>query len=297
MTDNLRGALLMMASMAGYTFNDACMKALSDELPLAQAIFLRGLGTTFLLLIIAHSTAKLLPDLSRRDWGLMTLRSVAEVAAAYFFITALFNMPLANASAILQALPLTVTLAGALFLGEAVGWRRMIAILVGFLGVLMIIRPGTEGFNVYSVYVVLSVLCVTVRDLSARRLSAGVSSLTVALLASFFVTFSFGVVSIWTEWKMPSGAALTQLVGATLFIFGGYISSVSAMRIGDLGTIAPFRYTGLLWALILGFVVFGDWPGIMTIAGAMTVVATGIFTLSRERRLNRKVSRQGLRLR
>ncbi len=286
-SDNLRGAFFMMASMAAFTFNDACMKALSDEIPLAQAVFMRGVATAVLMVLLARRFGRLRFDIARRDWALIALRTLAEIAAAYFFITALFNMPIANATAILQALPLTVTLAGAVFLGEAIGWRRLVAILIGFAGVLLIVQPGAEGFSIYSVYAVLAVLTVTVRDLAARRLSVHVPSMTVALLASLGVTLSFGVVSVLDEWAMPSRLAWAQLAGASVFIIGGYLFSVMTMRLGDIAAVTPFRYTSLLWALLLGLVVFGEWPDALTMTGAAIVVATGIWTLMRERRLAR----------
>ncbi len=287
-SDNTRGALLMMGSMAAFTFNDASMKALADEIPLAQAVFLRGLLTGAFMYLLARRMGSLGLDFSRRDWGLIALRTAAEIAAAYFFITALFNMPIANATAILQALPLTVTLAGALFFREAVGWRRMLAILVGLLGVLLIVQPGAEGFSVYSIYAVLAVLTVTVRDLAARRLSPGVPSLMVALVASLGVTLSFGVASLGADWATPGPLAWAQLAAASVFVVGGYTFSVATMRIGDVAAVTPFRYTSLLWALFLGFVVFGDWPDTLTLTGAAIVVATGTFTLLREARLARR---------
>lgn len=294
---NLRGALLMMASMAAFTFNDTCMKALSDELPLFQAVFIRGLATVAMMVVGALYFGKLHLAIPRRDWALIGLRTAAEVAAAYFFITALFNMPIANATAILQALPLSVTLAGAVFLGEAVGWRRMLAILFGFLGVLLIVQPGAAGFNGYSIYALLAVLMVTVRDLAARRLSAAVPSVTVAVVAAISVTAVMGVASISDVWVRPSPLAWAQLAAASVFIIGGYLFSVMTMRVGEIGVIAPYRYTSLIWALLLGLVVFGDWPDVPTLLGAGMVVATGIFTLVRERRLKRRAMAPGLRVR
>ena len=169
LTANAQGALPLMASMARPTLNDACMKALSDELPLFQAIFLRGIATTVFMYFLARALGGLRFRWPAREWRLIALRTATEIGAAYFFISALFNMPIANATAILQVLPLAITLAGALFLGEAVGWRRLTAILVGFSGVMLIVRPGFEGFNIYSVNVLLAVVCVTARDLFARR--------------------------------------------------------------------------------------------------------------------------------
>ncbi len=145
MSDNTRGALLMTGSMAAFTFNDAFMKSLGEHLPLFQAIFLRGIGTTLFLIALTVWMRQVRLAASRRDWTLMIIRAVSEMGGAWFFITALFHMPFANLSAILQALPLAVTLAGAVFLGESVGWRRMTAILIGFAGVMLIVRRGPKA--------------------------------------------------------------------------------------------------------------------------------------------------------
>lgn len=291
MTENSRGALLMMAAMAAFTANDTCMKALSGEMALNQALFLRGLMTTLAMLAIGIAWRGLRFDLPRRDWFLIALRTLAEILAAYFFLTALFHMPLANVTAVLQALPLTVTLAGAVFFAEPVGWRRMSAILIGFAGVLLIVRPGPEGFNAYGVMAVASVACVTVRDLATRRLSAAVPSIMVAFSAAAGVMLYFGLASVGDTWVRPSTAGTLQLVGAAVFVIGGYLLAVLAMRQGELSFVTPFRYTGLLWALVLGFVFFGDWPDALTLLGSAIVVATGIFTFWRERRVRRIAAR------
>ena len=287
LSDNTRGAILMMLSMASFTLNDACMKSLAGEVPFFQAVFLRGVLTLPLLVALAKVTGGLNFRFSRRDGQLIIVRSIAETAAAYLFISALFNMPIANATAILQALPLAITLAGAVFLGEAVGWRRWLAIAVGFVGVMLIVRPGAEGFNVYSVYVVLTVVAVTIRDLASRRLSPGVNSLSVAIVGAFFVTAFMGIGSLGEQWIVPGAGDVSLLAGAAVLIIGGYIFSIMTMRVGQIAVVTPFRYTSLLWALILGFVVFGDWPSALTLVGAGIVVATGIYTLYRERAVAR----------
>lgn len=297
MTPNTRGALFMMLSMAAFTFNDACMKAMSDVVPLFQAVFLRGIFTSLILIAAAVYLRAFKVALSRRDWMLIWLRSLAEVAAAYFFLSALFKMPIANVSAILQALPLTVTLAGALFFREQVGWRRMIAILIGFLGVLLIVKPGAEGFNSYSVLAVISVIAVTIRDLAARRLSHEVPSMTVALSAAVLVTVFGGLGALSQPWAPIGTTEAMQLAGTVFFVVGGYLFSVMAMRVGEIGVVAPFRYFSLLCALILGFLLFGEWPDEVTLFGSAIVVATGVFTFYRERRLARGYGPLGLRIR
>ena len=283
MSANQLGALFMMASMACFTLNDTFMKVTDGAIPLFQLLFLRGILTTILIVALGLWLRALHFNIRRRDWGLIALRSASEMATAYFFITALFNMPLANVTATLQALPLTVTLGGALFFREAVGWRRMSAILIGFLGMLLIVRPGSEGFNIYGVYALLAVLGVTVRDLVTRQLSADVPSMTVTLAASLTVMTFSGIASTATPWVAISGPHALMVIGSSICIFGGYYFSVRVMRVGEISFIAPFRYTGLIWALILGWLVFGDWPTNLTLLGAGIVVATGVFTLYRER--------------
>ncbi len=287
MSPNLAGALLMMASMACFTLNDTLVKATGGALPLFQLLFLRGLLATFLILLLARARRALRFNIAPRDWFLIGLRSASEVAAAYFFVTALLNMPLANITAILQILPLTVTLGSALLFGEAVGWRRMSAILIGFCGMLLIVRPGPEGFTLWSVYALISVLCVTARDLTTRRLSRSVPSMVVTLCASSSVMIFSGLASFAEDWAPVTPTLAWLIIGSACFIVGGYFFSVQVMRSGDVSFIAPFRYTGLVWALLLGWLVFDHWPSSLTLIGAAIIVSMGLFTLYRERQLLR----------
>ncbi|MCW9044446.1 MAG: DMT family transporter [Pseudopelagicola sp.] len=287
MSDNMKGALLMMCSMAAFTFNDTCIKAMGPGMPLFQLLALRGLVTSVLIFALARAYGAIRLNLPAQDWGLIALRTTAEIGAAFFFITALRNMPIANVTAVLQVLPLTVTLGGYLFFREAVGWRRLSAILIGFCGMLLIVRPGPDGFDQFSLYALAAVVCVTVRDLSTRRMSAVVPSLTVTLSASLGVLLFSGVASLWDTWVPVSPRDAALIGGASLFIIGGYFFSVMVMRVGQVSFVAPFRYTGLLWALLMGVVVFGDWPDPITLLGATIVVVTGVFTLLRGNRQRR----------
>lgn len=291
LSDNTRGAILMMCSMAAFTFNDTCIKLIGPEMPLFQLLFLRGAVTTVLIFIMARSMGAISLRFPARDWAMIGLRTASEIGAAYFFITALMHMPIANVTAVLQVLPLTVTLGGALIFREVVGWRRLLAILIGFIGMLLIVRPGPDGFDIYAIYALAAVACVTARDLSTRRMSRAVPSMTVTLSASVGVML-FSAVATQSETWIPITAQHAALLGgASVFIIGGYFFSVSVMRIGDVSFIAPFRYTGLIWALILGLLVFGDWPDTITLIGATIVVATGVFTLIREGQLRRRRQR------
>ena len=289
-SDNMRGALLMMAGMAAFTINDTAMKAVFADLPLFQALFLRGLGTTLVFVVVGLRTGLFRLRLGPTDRRLVLLRTACEVGAAYFFLTALAVLPLANITAILQTLPLTLTLAAALVFGDPWGWRRLAAIGIGFFGVLLIVRPGTDGFTVYSVMAIVSVLFVTVRDLATRRISAQVPSVLVALATAAGVTLFALLASATEDWVMPDGGAALLLLTSISAIVAGYMMSVMAVRVGDLGFVSPFRYTGLLWALVLGYLVFDEFPTTLTLLGSAIIVATGVFTLHRERMRSRAVA-------
>lgn len=288
LSDNMRGALLMCVAMAAFTFGDASIKATGGDLPLSQLLVIRGILASTALIAMAIYFKGLKLRLPGWDWVLIVARGVAEAVAAFFFLTALLEMPLANVTALLQMLPLTVTLGGALVFREPVGWRRWSAIVVGFIGMLLIVRPGTDGFTSASVYALCAVAAVTVRDLVTRRVSKAVPSLTVTVFSSVIVTLFAGIWSIEQEWVAMTPRLTMLVLMATSFIICAYLCSVIVMRVGEVSFVAPFRYTGLVWALIIGVLVFGEWPEPLTLIGAAIIVATGVFSLLREARLKRR---------
>ena len=283
MTDNLRGALLMMGAMAAYVLNDATIKSLAGGLPTFQIVALRGIAATAGLAILAWATGAARQPIPRADRRTVALRSAAEVAAFVPFVLALTHMPLADITAILQAVPLTITAAGALWLGETVGWRRWTAVAIGFAGVLLIVQPGGDGFSPWSGLAVLTVLMVTVRDLVTRRLSPAVPSLKVATWTAAAVGVLGAGLSLATPWR-PVGAGEAALtLCAALFILAGYVLSVMAVRVGEIAVVAPFRYTALVWSAVLGLLLFSEVPDAPTLIGAALVASTGLYTIWRER--------------
>jgi drug/metabolite transporter (DMT)-like permease len=282
-SDNIRAALFMLLAMAGFVVNDTFVKIASADVSPAQIMAIRGVAASLFLYILAWKLGALRPmrlALSPR----LLLRTAADILATLSYITALGQMPIANASAIFQALPLTVTLGAALFLGEPVGWRRWTAIAVGFIGVMIIVRPGTEGFTIYSVAVLASVVFAAVRDLSTRRMDKAVPSIFIALVTSIAVSLvGWLLLPFSGGWQPVSTSLLVTLCCAAAAIAVGYIFIVQAMRTGDMGFVAPFRYSILLYALLLGYLVFGDLPAPLTLLGAAIVVASGLYTLYRER--------------
>lgn len=284
-SDNLRGAVYMCVAMAAFTINDSMMKAATQSLPLWQAIAMRGLLTLGPLVAVGAVTGRFRWRMGRRDAGIVGIRSLAEVASTLLFLAALVHMPLANLSAILQSLPLAVALAAWAVFGDRIGWRRMTAILVGFVGVLIVIRPGPEGFDQWSLMGLASVAFVVVRDLATRELSSGVPSATVAVAASLSVTVTALALSLPGGWQAVSLHEAALVAGAAAALVVGYNFVIMVMRVGDIGFVAPFRYTALLWAILLGWLVFGTLPDGLTLFGAGLVVASGIFTLWRERKV------------
>ena len=292
MSENFKGAALMSGSMAGFVANDAFIKLVGPEIGLFQTIFVRGLFTVALLGVLAWLTGAFRHLPGRGDLRLISMRTVAEIGATLAFLTALFHMPLANVTAILQVLPLTIALAAAIFLGEPIGRRRIGAILVGFIGVMIIVRPGAADFNTYAILGLVAVACVTLRDLSVRRFSPQVSSMLVAFITAVVVTVMGGVGTlVQGEWTPLGSRELIFLICAAVFIFMGYYCSVAAMRVGEVAVVATYRYSVLLWAVLLGWWVFGDLPDIWTILGMALIAGAGLFTMWRETRTARGLAR------
>ncbi|MGL4199361.1 MAG: DMT family transporter [Allorhizobium sp.] len=292
LSDNTRGSLLMAISMAGFTFNDALTKSVTAELTVAQIMFIRGAFTALLVYIVARRMGAL-DHLKNILQPLILSRIALETVAAVAFLAALGQVPLANTSAILQSLPLAVTLGAAIFYNEPVGWRRWTAIGLGFIGVLVIIQPGPEGFTLASVYVVICVITAAGRDLVTRRIDPSISSLSVTLFTAASISFAgLLLVPAFGGWEPVSASALARLAVASVFLFAGYQAIIMAMRTGEISFIAPFRYTSLLWAVLLGMIFFGEVPDFWMIVGAAIVIGSGLYTFYRENKRKAAIARR-----
>jgi drug/metabolite transporter (DMT)-like permease len=289
-SDNFRGAFFMMVAMAGFVLNDTMMKLVFAELGLLQAICLRGLLLSLLIAVAALYQRQLIYRPARRDLRFLGQRVVGEIGSAICFLTALYHMPIANATAIIQAIPLAITLAAALFLGERVGWRRYSAIAIGFTGVMIIVRPGAEGFNVYALWALAAVGFMVLRDLSTRSFSRAMPSLFAAFVTALCTGTFAGLLSLTRSWQTITLESFGLLCASAGFLFFGYVFSIKAMREGEVAFVSPFRYTILIWAMILGIVVFGDIPDGWTLLGSAIVVVMGIYTFYRERQLMRRAA-------
>jgi drug/metabolite transporter (DMT)-like permease len=284
---NMRAALFMIVAMAGFTANDAITKDVAASMNMGQVMLIRGaFATLFIALLAWHQGA--LSNMRLALQPLVLLRIVCESLATISFLVALANLPIANVSAVLQALPLGVTMGAALVYGETVGWRRWLSIVAGFAGVAVIVRPGLEGFSTYSLAALVCVGFCTVRDLATKRIPERIPTLLVSTVTAAAVSASGAfLVQPMGGWTPPGAIDLLMLVFAAGLLLIGYQFIIGAMRSGDVSFVAPFRYTSLLFSILLGFAVFGDVPDMPMIIGSAIVVGSGLYMLYRERLVGR----------
>jgi drug/metabolite transporter (DMT)-like permease len=268
----------MVVAMAAFTLNDAITKFSSESMSMAQVMLVRGVFATALVALLAWQQGALArPRLALQP--LIALRVAGEAGGTVCYLLALAHLPLANVSAVQQALPLAVTMGAALFFGEGVGWRRWLAIAVGFAGVMVIVRPGFTGFSAYSLLVLGSVFSCAVRDLVTRRIPDDVPT----LLISGVTVLGAALLPVMGGWSPMTRADTGFLALAAVLVLIGYQFIIMAMRVGDISFVAPFRYTALLWSIVLSVMVFGDFPDSAMILGALIIVGSGVYTLYRER--------------
>ncbi len=286
--DNLRGAFFMVLAMGLFAIEDAMIKSLTDYIPVGQIIAVTCGGA--LLLFLAWSAMRGVPlwQPSYLDKRVL-MRSGFDVVGSCFFVTSLAIIPLTTASAVIQATPLVVALGAAVFLGQGIGWRRWIAIIVGFIGVIVIIRPGTEGFSSATLLAVAGMLGLAARDLVTRSLKV---HLTGAQLAThtFALLLPAGILLAAAQGQrfvMPDTGQSFMLFGIVLVGMFAYLALVAATRDGNAGIISSFRYSRMLFAIIVGFIAFREIPDQATIIGATIVIGSGLFTLLREAALRK----------
>lgn len=285
MTDNLRGSLFMVAAMLGFAIEDALFKAATATVSPGLGTLIFGLTGLAIFLLITWRTGAPLWSPTYVQPRLLS-RSAFEVMGRLFFALSLAYTPLSTTSAILQATPLVVTLGAALLLKEAVGPRRWLAMLVGFGGVLMILRPTGSGFDIDAIFPLLGMLGFAGRDLATRASPPEVSAGQLGILG-FVVVSLAGLIILAFEGARPAApdaTALALLLGTGIAGVIGYSALTRAMRTGEVAVVAPFRYSRLLVALIFAYVLFGERPDALTLAGAALIVGSGSYTLWRSGR-------------
>ncbi|MBB4187551.1 DMT family transporter [Sinorhizobium terangae] len=289
---NFRGIVFMCLAMISFACNDALVKSVTGVMNTGQIMFVRGLLTTLMVLVFALHFRAFRPIRTILRPAIL-LRIIMEALASITYISALGQIPLANASAIMQALPLAVTLGAALFLREPVGWRRWAAISIGFLGVLIVLRPGPEGFTPAALTVVACVFCTATRDLCTRRIGSDVPSLFITVTTAMVTTLVGALLIVpFGGWQPMSTTSLSHIAGASVLLMLGYQTIVLAMRDGDISVIAPFRYTSLLWSIAIGIFFFLETPDLWMLTGVAVIVGSGLYTFYRESLRGRKAVAQ-----
>ena len=289
--DNLKGILFMILAMAGFACEDLFIKMLSENLPISEIIIILGFSGSIIFLIIG-----LLTKAPIFHQGLLTtpviIRTLCALFGALFFVLAIALTPLSSASAIIQVMPLLVTIGAAIFFKEKVGWRRWTAVFVGFIGVLLILRPGFGSFMPASIFALLGATFLAGRDLATRAIEVKLPSVTISLYAFL----AFGVSGIMlipfsSEMLVPSSKDILFFAGASAFGVIAYYSIVIAARTGEMSVISPFRYSRLVFAMLLSIIVLSERPDMLTLLGAAIIVASGVYTFIRENILNKPKER------
>lgn len=289
LSPNLTGSLFMAGAMAGFSVTDAISKFLLPQMNFGQLVLLRGIVAIALISALAAHRGALRP-LRILFVPPVALRIVGEVGGTILFLLAITHLPLANVAAIILSLPLAITLGAVLMFGERVGWRRWLAIAAGFIGVLIIVRPGAAGFNQFTLLALGSVAFYALRDLATKQIPADVPALFVTLLTTISMTVVGGLLMMpLGGWATPSGSALVLLTAAAVLVLIGYQCVIIALRAGEISAVAPFRYTQLLWAMGLGYLIFGDIPDGPMVLGAAVIVGSGLYAFHRERVRNREM--------
>jgi drug/metabolite transporter (DMT)-like permease len=280
---NRAGILTMIGAMACFIANDSLVKYASQTMSTAQLIFVRGVMASTLVLGVARAMGATgrIREIAR---GWVATRAVVDAAASVLFIVSLFHLPIGAATAINMTSPLIITVLAALIVGERVGLPSWLATGVGFVGVLLIIQPRSEAFNGYAIVCFIATILLSIRDLVTRRVHAAIPSILVTLSTTVAVTVLAGAVVLIQGWNPLVALDLVLLAVAAVFLAGGYYLLINSTRKGNISLVAPFRYTGLLFATAIGYVVWGDVPNALAWFGIVLLVGSGIYVLRASRR-------------
>ena len=282
MTDNLRGILAILIGSTAFVGHDATIKLVSSELPSGQIVILRGLIATAMMVIGVFALRAMRP-LSILFQPLMLLRVLGSAGATVFIIFALRYLPLPTATTVIQATPLVVTAGAALLYGDVVGWRRWAAVLAGFAGVALIVKPGGD-FGGAAYLILLGLLCTTTRDLSTRGLAKDIPSIFVATAGTAAAMLSgLAILPFDPAWTMPTLWAWAVLTICAVCVFVATTFMTVGLRTGEIAVVAPFRYAPVPVSLLLGYWLWGDVPDAVAWLGIVLVLGAGLYTLHRER--------------
>jgi drug/metabolite transporter (DMT)-like permease len=277
-----RGIGFMVASTLMFSLGDTLMKLAGTTVPTTEAMFFRSLVATTVVAAALWVTG-MIRRYREALGGAMALRATADAAASLLFQSALGRMPFADVMGVNQLQTLSLTAGSALFLGETVGWRRWSAVGVGLLGALLIIKPGTTAFNVWSLAAIGAVLLATTREVATRKIPGTVPIPLIMVISSTVVTLVSLAGALFEPWSIPPRTELLMMGGAGLFSLTGQFCMITAVRSAEMSAIAPFRYAAMIWALVLGFAVWRHIPDGWSLLGMAAITGAGLYTFHRER--------------
>ncbi|MDG1737717.1 MAG: DMT family transporter [Paracoccaceae bacterium] len=281
-SDNLTGILLMIVSMGLFAVEDTFIKLASQSIPVGEILVFMGAGgiIVFSMLMVWKNE----PFAPKEAFAPMILgRMASEIVGRVSYSLALAFGSMAVVAAVLQATPLAVTMGAALMFGEKVGLRRWTAIFVGFAGVLIILRPGLEGFEPAALLSIVGMFALAFRDLATRAAPKMLSNRQLGLYGFVaLVPSGLFMLIITGGWENPLNGAWPHLLGMSVFGICAYYLVTAAMRIGEVAVVTPFRYSRIIFALIISVVVFSEQLDSFTLVGAALVIASGLYTMWRE---------------
>ena len=279
----LRAGLFMVLAMGSFVINDTLIKIIGQSLPVGEIIMIRGF-MAFLVIAAICLQQGVITGISHLTAPVVIARNVLDLISTIAFVTALMHMQIANLTAVMQAVPLAVALLSMIFLREHVGTGRMTAIILGFIGVVMIVKPSIASFNVYEALALIIVFGVALRDIVTKRIPARIPTFVIALGNAGFVTVGGAALCLMQGFQWPALWQFGLLALAALALASGYLFMVATLRLGDLSGTAPFRYSIMVFAIVSGIVVFGEFPDGISILGMALIVITGLYAAHRESR-------------
>ncbi len=286
---NQRGIIAMLGAMALFTVNDALVKLASEHVPSTQIMAMRGLFAVIMMggLVIATGAFGRLRDMRQ---PLVYSRIGVDLVIAGSYVTAIAHMALAEIISILQATPLILTALSVPILGEKVGMRRWLAVLVGFVGVLLILKPSLDGINSAALLALLAASAMAVRDILTRKTDPAVPASVIAFAATIGSMCSGLVLSPLDTWIVPRGTDVGFILMAAIGLVFANWTIVIACRDVDMSVVSPFRFSVVPYALVLGYAIWGDLPDAVGIIGILLIVLSGVYTVHREAMLRRRAA-------
>lgn len=289
---NTKGIVLMLLSMATFAAADTLIKVSGSFLSPAQIMFFLMSGGLILFSIIAVLQGETLKD-PRAVAPVLLLRYCAEVTGLVGMVMALTYAPLSTVGAVTQASPIMVAVGAVLFLKETVSWRRWSSIALGFLGVVLVIQPGAESLNFAVAWAVLALVAFSVRDLVTRLTPPDISS---ASLATYTMVAALPFAIAWVLFNGESffPAQVNWVVVTFMVLLGSvaYLLLIASLRVGELSAVMPFRYSRIIFLLVLGVLVFDERPNVSMLIGATLIIVSGVYIMWREQTLRQRLKQE-----